>query len=108
MSVPLLQVNDLKKHFPVNAGLFGRRSERVYAVDGVSFEIERVKGIKNILFGADSLFLAKLTGPGKVFLQTLPLANLAGALRPYMEFEGGTKSSSSGGLGGAIGGLLGS
>jgi len=74
----------------------------------VTFEIERVKGIKNILFGADSLFLAKLTGPGKVFLQTLPLANLAGALRPYMEFEGGTKSSASGGLGGAIGGLLGS
>jgi peptide/nickel transport system ATP-binding protein len=41
MSVPLLQVNDLKKHFPVRAGLFGRRSEWVYAVDGVSFEIER-------------------------------------------------------------------
>ncbi|OAF10636.1 peptide ABC transporter substrate-binding protein [Bradyrhizobium centrolobii] len=41
MSPPLLQVNDLKKHFPVRAGLFGPRSERVYAVDGVSFEIER-------------------------------------------------------------------
>jgi len=41
MSVPLLQVNDLKKHFPVHAGLFGRTTERVYAVDGVSFEIER-------------------------------------------------------------------
>jgi peptide/nickel transport system ATP-binding protein len=41
MSAPLLQVNDLKKHFPVRAGLFGRSSERVYAVDGVSFEIER-------------------------------------------------------------------
>ena len=41
MSVPLLQVNDLKKHFPVNKGLFGRKSEWVYAVDGVSFEIAR-------------------------------------------------------------------
>ncbi len=41
MNVPLLQVNDLKKHFPVRAGLFGRRSEWVYAVDGVSFEIAR-------------------------------------------------------------------
>ncbi|MDA9411134.1 MULTISPECIES: ABC transporter ATP-binding protein [unclassified Bradyrhizobium] len=41
MSVPLLQVNDLKKHFPVNKGLFGRKSEFVYAVDGVSFEIAR-------------------------------------------------------------------
>jgi peptide/nickel transport system ATP-binding protein len=41
MSVPLLQVNDLKKHFPLRGGLFGRKSGRVYAVDGVSFEIER-------------------------------------------------------------------
>ena len=41
MSPPLLQVNDLKKHFPVKTGLFGRKSERVYAVDGVSFEIAR-------------------------------------------------------------------
>lgn len=41
MSPPLLQVNDLKKHFPVNTGLFGRKPEFVYAVDGVSFEIAR-------------------------------------------------------------------
>ena len=47
---------------------------------GMAFELERIKGIKNILFGADALFLAKLTGPGKVWLQTLPLPNLAAAL----------------------------
>jgi peptide/nickel transport system ATP-binding protein len=41
MSVPLLQVNDLKKHFPVRGGLFSRTSNRVHAVDGVSFEVER-------------------------------------------------------------------
>ena len=41
MSPPLLQVNDLKKHFPVKSGLFGRKPEFVYAVDGVSFEIAR-------------------------------------------------------------------
>ncbi|MDA9430635.1 ABC transporter ATP-binding protein [Bradyrhizobium sp. CCBAU 51627] len=41
MSTPLLQVNDLKKHFPVKSGLFGGKSEWVYAVDGVSFEIAR-------------------------------------------------------------------
>src|SRR3979490_2971758 len=40
MSAPLLQVNDLKKHFPVRVGLF-RREAWVYAVDGVSFEVER-------------------------------------------------------------------
>jgi len=41
MSIPLLQVNDLKKHFPVRGGLFSRRSGWVYAVDGVSFEVKR-------------------------------------------------------------------
>ncbi|HWZ05877.1 MAG TPA: oligopeptide/dipeptide ABC transporter ATP-binding protein [Bradyrhizobium sp.] len=41
MNVPLLQVNDLKKYFPVRAGRFGRKAEWVYAVDGVSFDIAR-------------------------------------------------------------------
>ena len=41
MSAPLLQVNDLKKHFPVRGGLFSRNSNWVYAVDGVSFEVNR-------------------------------------------------------------------
>jgi peptide/nickel transport system ATP-binding protein len=43
MNAPLLQVNDLKKHFPVRGNLFGRSTARVYAVDGVSFEIARGK-----------------------------------------------------------------
>src|SRR5258708_19585385 len=41
MSVPLLQVNDLKKHFPVRGGLFSGKSKGVYAVDGVSVEVAR-------------------------------------------------------------------
>jgi peptide/nickel transport system ATP-binding protein len=41
MNAPLLQVNDLKKHFPIRGGLFGGKSGRVHAVDGVSFEISR-------------------------------------------------------------------
>jgi peptide/nickel transport system ATP-binding protein len=41
MNVPLLQVNDLKKHFPVRGHFLKRNASRVYAVDGVSFEIAR-------------------------------------------------------------------
>jgi peptide/nickel transport system ATP-binding protein len=41
MSVPLLEVNDLKKHFAVRSGLFGMNRACVYAVDGVSFDINR-------------------------------------------------------------------
>ena len=39
MSTPLLQVNDLKKHFPIHGGFFGGVTGHVYAVDGVSFDI---------------------------------------------------------------------
>jgi uncharacterized protein (TIGR00266 family) len=46
----------------------------------VDYDIERVKGIKNIFFGGEGLFLAKLTGPGDVWLQSLPFANLLQAI----------------------------
>lgn len=42
-----------------------------------------VKGLKNIFFGGEGLFLTTLTGPGKVYLQTMPLQNLAGRLSMY-------------------------
>jgi uncharacterized protein (TIGR00266 family) len=51
--------------------------------ESVNFDIERVKGAKNILFG-EGLFFARLEGPGKVWLQTMPISRLAEALIPYM------------------------
>jgi len=53
----------------------------------VQYDIERVKGLKNILFSGEGLFLATLKGPGKVWLQTLPLVNLAHKLARYMPFK---------------------
>ncbi|RMD51844.1 MAG: TIGR00266 family protein [Candidatus Thermofonsia bacterium] len=50
----------------------------------VDYDITRVKGVKNIFFGGEGLFLAKLTGPGKVWLQSMPLSNLASKLAQYM------------------------
>ena len=49
----------------------------------VDFDIERVKGAKNILFG-EGLFFSKLTGPGKVWIQTMPISKLAAALIPFL------------------------
>lgn len=43
----------------------------------VNYDIERVKGIKNMFFGGEGIFLATLSGPGKVWLQSMPLQNLA-------------------------------
>jgi uncharacterized protein (TIGR00266 family) len=50
----------------------------------VNYSIETVKGISNILFSGEGLFLATLSGPGKVWLQTLPLSNLAAKLSRYI------------------------
>ena len=81
----------------------------------VDFDITLISGIKNKLFGGDGLFVAKLTGPGKVWLQTLTMPNLAHALAPYLDSEGTGRTvgaglgGSAGGIGGAVaGGVLGS
>lgn len=49
-----------------------------------SMEIQTVPGIKNKIFGGEGLFNTIITGPGKVWLQTMPICNVAGALRPYL------------------------
>ena len=43
----------------------------------VDFDITRVKGVRNVLFSGEGLFLATVTGPGKAWLQSMPLANIA-------------------------------
>ncbi|GBU10550.1 TIGR00266 family protein [Erysipelotrichaceae bacterium] len=50
----------------------------------VSFSIERVKGIKNILFGGEGLFLGTLTGPGRVWIQTMPFSKMMGTMMAGM------------------------
>ena len=55
----------------------------------VSYDIARVKGVANILFSGAGLFLARLTGPGRIWLQSLTLSNLAGKLARYMPSKGG-------------------
>jgi len=80
----------------------------------VNFDITMIPGLKNKLFGGDGLFIANLTGPGQVWLQTLTMPNLAHALEPYLARDGGNSSvlgggNSSAGVGGAIaGGVIGS
>lgn len=52
--------------------------------ESVAFDITMMRGVKNILFGGDGLFLAQLTGPGKIWLQSLTPSKLAHALQPYL------------------------
>ncbi len=48
-----------------------------------SMDIQTVPGLKNMVFGGEGVFNTVVSGPGKVMLQTMPLANVAGVLRPY-------------------------
>ena len=49
-----------------------------------NMEIRSVPGVKNMLFGGEGVFNTVITGPGRVWLQTMPISNVAGVLRPYM------------------------
>jgi len=78
---------------------------------GVDFDIQYVGKIKTALFGGEGLFLAKMTGPGEIWLQSLPLSRLASRIFAAAPQNGGRKEEGSvlGGFGaaGILGGLIG-
>lgn len=51
---------------------------------GMDYSVERVKGIKNIIWGGEGLFLATVEGPGKVWVQSMPIKDLAGRIAQYI------------------------
>lgn len=69
---------------------------------GIDFDIEFIKGIKNWMFGGEGLFFAKLQGPGKVWIQSLPISRLAGRLMQYSTVN----RKEEGGILGGLGNLL--
>ena len=77
----------------------------------VNFEIQYVGKIKTALFGGEGLFFAKVTGPGTVWLQSLPFSRLASRVFAAAPQRGGSREEGSllGGLGagGLLGGVLG-
>ena len=55
----------------------------------VNFQITRIQGVRNILFGDNGFHLVALTGPGEIWLQSMPLPLLASAIYPYMPHPSG-------------------
>jgi uncharacterized protein (TIGR00266 family) len=72
---------------------------------GVDYDIEMVRGVGSMLFGGEGLFLATLTGPGKVYLQSLPFSRLADRILAAAPRHGG-KSTGEGSILGGLGRLL--
>jgi uncharacterized protein (AIM24 family) len=73
----------------------------------VTFDVTLLPGISNMFFGGDGLFVARLTGPGKIWLQSLTLPNLAHAISPYLGKESAQAVAPNIG-GGIVGGVAGS
>ena len=71
----------------------------------VDFDVEIIKGFKNILLGGEGLFMATLRGPGRVFLQSMPLDKLARKMAQFMPKVGG--DGRSGGMNINLGQLMG-
>lgn len=70
----------------------------------VSYDIQFVGGIKNTLFGGEGLFFAILRGPGKVWIQTLPISRLAGRILAYGTYKRKEEGSILGGIGNVLDG----
>ncbi len=73
----------------------------------IDFDVELARGVKSILFGGEGLFFARLRGPGKVWIQSLPFSRLAGRMLEAAPQGGGHaagEGSVLGGLGRALGG----
>ena len=71
--------------------------------DSVNFDITMMRGIRNAFFGGDGLFLARLSGPGKVWLQSMTVPGLAHAIAPYLgNQEGATANVAGGAVAGAV------
>jgi uncharacterized protein (TIGR00266 family) len=83
--------NTLRVH-PGHVGMFQ---------ESVQFNITTISGIKNALFGGDGIFLAALTGPGRVWLQSMTLSHLAHAIWEYLPH---TESRGAGLVGDLLGG----
>jgi uncharacterized protein (AIM24 family) len=92
-----LQPGETLRVHPGHIGMFEQ---------SVGFDITLMRGFTNAIFGGDGLFVARLTGPGKVWLQTLTLPNLAHALAHYMSGERTVQSTESGIAGGIAGSVL--
>jgi len=72
----------------------------------VQFDVQQVGGIKSALFGGEGLFFARVQGPGKIWMQSLPFSRLAGRMLAAAPQRGGSKGEGSvlGGIGNLIDG----
>ena len=65
--------------------------------ESCTMDVQTVKGVKNIFFGGEGLFNTKVTGPGKVYIQSMPVINTARVLKPYLDINNNANNNNSDG-----------
>ena len=66
--------------------------------ESCTMDIQPVRGAKNIFLGGEGLFHTRITGPGKVYIQSMPLVNTATRLMPYLNIQNDNDGNSGGGI----------
>ena len=101
----------LRRELQAGQTLFVDTGCIVALTPGVSFEVQYVGKIKTALFGGEGMFFAKVTGPGTVWLQSLPFSRLASRVFAAAPQRGGSREEGSllgaGAIGGVLGGIFG-
>ena len=101
----------LKRELEAGQTLFVDTGCIVGMTPNVNFEIQYVGKVKTALFGGEGLFFAKVTGPGTVWLQSLPFSRLASRVFAAAPQRGGSREEGSllgaGAIGGVLGGIFG-
>jgi uncharacterized protein (TIGR00266 family) len=72
----------------------------------VQFDIQRVSGVRNMFLGGEGIFLAALTGPGKAWLQSMPILNLAESIAHYLPQPEVREATAGGVIGGIVGNIM--
>ncbi len=66
--------------------------------ESCTMDVQTVKGAKNLFFGGEGLFHTRITGPGKVYIQSMPVINTAQVLTPYLNINNNSNSNNDGGI----------
>jgi uncharacterized protein (TIGR00266 family) len=62
--------------------------------ESCTMDIQTVKGVKNMFFGGEGIFHTRVTGPGKVYIQSMPISHMAEVLQPYIQVESSSDNNS--------------
>lgn len=89
-----LEIDGYCKEYNLNAGesIIVDTGYLAAMTESCSMEIETVKGFKNVLFGGEGVFNTKITGPGKVYIQSMPVINTAERIAPYIQVKNDNNS----------------